>query len=233
MHSFDNRTPACIPFGRDGPSVALLRLARREWNDEAHPVVQLLKRPQSGLGTPDLELVRRARAGDDIAFRALMERYEPTVAGVVIRMLGTGDEADDVGQETFIRFHRSLHRFRGDSTLGTYLTRIAMNLSLNALTRRKRMRHRHVPLDHADAEAIATETPDEGDLERAESAARIGRALDDLSPKHRAVVVLRMMEDRSTAEVSKILGVPQGTVMSRLKRALAKLALLLEPEVIP
>ena len=59
----------------------------------------------------------------------------------------------------------------------------------------------------------------------------IGRALDDLSPKHRAVVVLRMMEDRSTAEVSKILCVPHGTVMSRLKRALSKLESLLEPEV--
>ena len=87
---------------------------------------------------PDDELLLRARAGDDRAFRLLVERYEGRVASVVTAMLGAGDEAEDVGQETFIRFYRSLDRFRGEASLGTYLTRIAINLSRNALRRRRR-----------------------------------------------------------------------------------------------
>ena len=86
--------------------------------------------------TPDLAdaaLIARARAGDGAAFRRLVERSERVVASTGIGMLGPGDDADDVGQETFVQFHRALDRFRGDATLKTYLVRIAMNLSLNAL----------------------------------------------------------------------------------------------------
>ncbi|RMH54101.1 MAG: sigma-70 family RNA polymerase sigma factor, partial [Bacteroidetes bacterium] len=88
----------------------------------------------------DETLVARARQGDEQAFRNLVERYESTVAATVIGMLGAGPEAEDVGQETFIRFYRALHQFRGEAAVGTYLTRIAINLSLNALKRRRRRR---------------------------------------------------------------------------------------------
>ncbi|SVD24097.1 uncharacterized protein METZ01_LOCUS376951, partial [marine metagenome] len=77
----------------------------------------------------DTAFIDRAREGDETAFRVLVERYEPQVAATVVGMLGPGDEADDVGQETFVRFYRALAKFRGDAALGTYLTRIAMNLS--------------------------------------------------------------------------------------------------------
>src|SRR5690242_12920636 len=86
----------------------------------------------------DAELIDRARSGDDRAFGVLVDRYERAVAATVIGMLGPGDDAEDVGQETFIRFHRALGSFRGDSSLKTYLVHIAMNLSLNALQRRRR-----------------------------------------------------------------------------------------------
>src|SRR4051812_20075618 len=78
----------------------------------------------------DHELLQLARDGDERAFRELVERYEPAVASVVVGMLGAGDDADDVGQETFIRFYRALGSFRGEASLKTYLRRIAMNLSL-------------------------------------------------------------------------------------------------------
>ena len=94
----------------------------------------------------DSALIVRARRGDARAFRTIVERYQEAVARTVIGMLGPGDEADDVGQETFIRLHGSLNRFRGDAGLKTYLTKIAMNLSLNALKRRKRQRGRLVSL---------------------------------------------------------------------------------------
>ena len=86
----------------------------------------------------DLELTRRARDGDDHAFRELVDRYESRVAATVVGMLGPGPDAEDVGQETFIRFHAALGRFRGEAALGTYLTRIAINLSLNASKRRQK-----------------------------------------------------------------------------------------------
>jgi hypothetical protein len=86
----------------------------------------------------DSQLIAAARDGDPRAFANLVERYENKIARTVIAMLGDSAEADDVGQETFIRFYRSLDSFREESALGTYLTRIAINLSLNELKRRKR-----------------------------------------------------------------------------------------------
>ncbi len=79
----------------------------------------------------DRSLVDRAQSGDEQAFRILVERYEGAVAATVIGMLGHG--AGDVGQEVFVRFYRSLSRFRGEAAVKTYLTRIAINQSLNAL----------------------------------------------------------------------------------------------------
>ncbi len=175
----------------------------------------------------DDDLLRSARAGDAAAFRTLVERYEPLVAGVVIGMLGPGDDADDVGQETFIRFHGALGSFRGDAALGTYLRRIAMNLSLNALKRRRRARLRLVsrdeegPLPEPAVQAFDLEATERRDVVRA--------AVAGLDDKHRSVVVLRMLEGLSTAETAEVLKIPQGTVMSRLARAMSELERVLAP----
>src|ERR1043165_1196525 len=99
----------------------------------------------------DLTLVARAAGGDEQAFRELVARHESAVARTVTAMLGPGDDADDVGQETFVRFFKALPRFRGDAEVRTYLTRIAMNLACDALTRRKR-RAGWVRLDTSDQE---------------------------------------------------------------------------------
>lgn len=178
-----------------------------------------------GDGASDGELLERARRGEERAFRLLVERHEPAVAAVVIAMLGRGEEAEDVGQETFVRFYRSIDRFRGESALGTYLTRIAINLSLNALKRRNRLAARFLRQD--EARAPATESEDEA--ERRERERLVRDAIARLDPKHRAVVVLRMMEGYSTKETAAILGIREGTVTSRLARAMRKLAKELEP----
>ena len=86
-------------------------------------------------------LVQQAQSGNQSAFASLIKLYEGQIAATVIGMLGNIPEADDIGQETFIRFYKSLGNFRGDSEVGTYLTRIAINLSLNELKRRKRKKH--------------------------------------------------------------------------------------------
>ena len=187
-----------------------------------HPVIL----PSS---PPDSDLLHRARQGDDSAFRELVERYEGIVASVVIAMLGRVDEADDVGQETFIRFHRALNEFREESSVRTYLTRIAVNLSLNALKRRRRFALRFISRDEHDiSSAEPTVAPDPAaDLE--ERRRVVWRAIRMLSPRHQPVVVLRMMQDLSTRETAEALGIPEGTVLSRLARAMRELATTLGP----
>lgn len=173
----------------------------------------------------DEALVDAARDGCEDAFRTLVERYEGRVASVVIRMLGNTPEAEDAGQETFIRFYRGLHGFRGQASVGTYLTRIAINLSLTELKKR-RCRSIFVPftppgrehdapeLDYADPTASA---------EYDDTTDRIQAALNRLKPEFRSVIVLRLMEGYSTKETAEILGLPVGTVLSRLRRSQEKL----------
>ncbi len=181
----------------------------------------------------DEELISRARAGDDTAFRRLVERYEGQVAATVVSMLGAGDEADDVGQETFIRFYRAMDNFRGESRLGTYLTRIAINLSLRAIKRRRTWVRRFVSRDAAAPPVSGPVVDGVGEVESRSRAELVQRAIAGLSPVHRAVVVLRMIDGYSTRETAEMLGVPPGTVMSRLSRALEKLQVALEPLVGP
>lgn len=171
--------------------------------------------------TDDAALVARARKGDDDAFRILVERHQDAVARTVFGMLGAGDEADDVGQETFVRFHQALGSFRGESSVRTYLVRIAMSSALNALRSQRRRDLRFVRDDgalvQAPAPSVSIGTGDDG------QAARIRAALDALSAEHRAVVVLRLLDERSTKETAEILQVPEGTVLSRLSRAVRQL----------
>jgi RNA polymerase sigma-70 factor, ECF subfamily len=178
---------------------------------------------------PDEVLIRRARDGEDSAFRVLVERYQDRVAATVIGMLGSGAEADDVGQETFIRFYKSLANIRGESSLGTYLTRIAINLCFDAVRRRTRRRF-WFRLD-GDEEALPVEliVESSGDVECSERRERVQRAIQALDTKHRAVVVLRMISGYSTRETAQLLQIPEGTVLSRLSRAQEKLRHLLQP----
>ncbi len=173
----------------------------------------------------DEALVDAARNGCEGSFRELVERYEGCVASVAIRMLGNTPDAEDVGQETFIRFYRSLRRFRGQASVGTYLTRIAINLSLNEIRKRRRRsvfvsfnpaggEHDAPELDYADPRASA---------EYDDTADRIQRALNQLKPEFRSVIVLRLLEGYSTKETADMLGLPVGTVLSRLKRSQEKL----------
>lgn len=171
------------------------------------------------------DLVARLKDGDEASFRELIRRYESPVAATVIGILGRGPDVDDIGQETFIQFLRSLPRFRGESTIRTYLTRIAINLSLNELRRRRRF-DRFRAVEPGEGEADLPSAPDRPGAEDARFAVRQG--LDRLEPKYKAVIVLRLVEGFSTRETAKILGLPQGTVLSRLARGQDKLKAVLE-----
>ena len=167
----------------------------------------------------DEALIARIRAGDQRAFRHLVERHEARVATTVTSMLGPTQEAEDVGQETFIRFYRALSSFRGDSSVSTYINRIAINLSLNAIKRRKRFLSRFTQTD----EEVQLPARDTDEIEKNEKKRLIQQALESLDPGFRAVVVLRMIEGYSTKETAEILDLPLGTVLSRLSRAQDKM----------
>jgi RNA polymerase sigma-70 factor (ECF subfamily) len=172
------------------------------------------------------ELVKKAQNGDKNAFKELVKQNEHRVAATVIGMLGNCPEADDVGQETFIRFYQSLGKFRGESSVGTYLTRIAINLSLNELKRRKR-RDTHF---FSRGEEKMVNAPDKNNRKNKIELKEIVRmGIERLDPKYRAVVVLRLIEGYSTKETAQILCLPVGTVLSRLARAQQKLKKILTP----
>lgn len=170
-------------------------------------------------------LVEQARKGDHSAFKALVERYQNQVAATVNGMLGQTPEAEDIGQETFIKFYKSLTRFRGDSSVGTYITRIAINLSLNELRRRKRSKIHQFSGDNG-IETIPDKNPRE---KRSDIKKVVHNALQKLDPKFRSVIVLRLIDGYSTEETASILGLPVGTVLSRLARAQMKLKKTLTP----
>ncbi len=174
----------------------------------------------------DQVLITNTRNGDKDAFKELVLKYESQVAATVIGMMGSGPEAEDIGQEVFIRFYRSLGRFRGDSALGTYLTRIAINLCINEIRKRQRRRKFYA---YAETNPIE-EVPDKRDPGREREAAEmVRRGLRQVPAKYRAVIVLRLIDGYTTEETARILELPLGTVLSRLARGQQKLREILRP----
>jgi RNA polymerase sigma-70 factor (ECF subfamily) len=173
-------------------------------------------------------LIKAAQEGDYQAFHELVKKYESRVASTVFGMLGRCPEAEDVGQETFIRFYKGLRRFRGDSSVATYLTRIAINLSLNELKRRKRRSLFFSPESY-EAQIASGDGNDPVSYDTKEA---IQHALQRLDPKFRTVLVLRLIDGYSTEETAQLLNIPVGTVLSRLSRAQMKMKNILSDDEI-
>ena len=178
----------------------------------------------------DLELVAQARGGDADAFRKLFNRYHRRVYSLALGMLRNPDDALDVVQDAFLKAHRHLDRFAGQSSFYTWLYRIVMNLSIDHLRKQKRARH----VDYEDA--LGNQASDEqvGDaallpsilghnpgksLMRKEIRDHLGQALDKLSDNHRAVLLMREIEGLSYEEMAQVMECSKGTIMSRLFHA--------------
>jgi len=177
----------------------------------------------------DRTLVKAAQAGDAKAFRALVERYQRRVVQLALAMTKDADEAMDIAQETFVRVHRYLPSFKGDSSFFTWTYRIAMNLCLDAQRRKGRLERVDVEQgDEAEIEAAmdppsaALAGPQRQAL-NAELRDRIEEALASLSDNHRAILLLREVEGLSYEDLAKVLGIRKGTVMSRLFHARLKM----------
>jgi RNA polymerase sigma-70 factor, ECF subfamily len=177
----------------------------------------------------DRTLVRAAQKGDQNAFRQLVERYQRRVHQLALGMMKDPDDAMDIAQETFVRVHRYLPSFKGDSSFFTWTYRIATNLCLDA--QRKKGRVIRVDSEDSDeAEIEAAMDPPSAALAGPQRAAlneelrgKLEEALQDLSENHRAILLLRELEGLSYDELAKVLGIRKGTVMSRLFHARLKM----------
>ena len=175
--------------------------------------------------------MKAAALGDGLAFRKLVERYQRRVYQLALGMVKDADEAMDIAQETFVRVHRYLPSFKGDSSFFTWTYRIATNLCLDST--RKRSRTERLSLqadDEHDAELEAAMDPPSAALAGPQRAAlndelreKLDDALATLSENHRAILILREVEGLSYEELSKVLGIRKGTVMSRLFHARLKM----------
>lgn len=141
-------------------------------------------------------------------------------------MIGSGPEAEDIGQETFVRFYQALKGFLGESSVGTYLTRIAINLCLNEIKRRGRLRK---IFSSNGSERMDTLHANPGTERQHEACRLVRQGLQYLAPKFRSVIVLRLIDGYSTRETAKILRLSQGTVLSRLARGQQRLREILIP----
>jgi RNA polymerase sigma-70 factor, ECF subfamily len=166
----------------------------------------------------EARLIALVLAGDRRAGRVLYDSHVARVHRVTYRLTGDDTLAQECTQEAFVRAFARLDRFRGDSALGTWLTRIAVTVSLNAIRKRKRHRERDVTLDDVATLRAAEPSGMEPDLRE-----RVARAIDDLPEMYRTTVVLHDIEGYTHAEIASMLGVPEGTSKTRLFVARRKL----------
>jgi RNA polymerase sigma-70 factor (ECF subfamily) len=181
----------------------------------------------------DVQDVNLARAGDEGAFRRLVERHSRLVFQVAYRMTGSEPDAEDVVQETFLKAYRELKRFEARSTFGTWLHRIAVNCAYDLL--RKRPRQKADPLETGDGqgpalalEADAVTRPDRLAFS-AEVDRRVQAAMNDLTPAERSAFVLRHLEGRSIDEIGTMLGLQVSATKHSIFRAVQKMRRALTP----
>ncbi len=174
----------------------------------------------------DDELVRASLSGDKLAFSEIVNRYRKMVVRLVKGMLEDSVYAEDIGQEVFVKLYNALPGFRGEAKLSTYIQKIAVNLTLNEIKRRKRFFSTFART--GDDEMYEYEFVDSSNEEKREAKELVDKALKSLDPKFRVVVVMRMLQGYSTKETAEILDLPIGTVLSRLSRAQKQLKDILE-----
>jgi RNA polymerase sigma-70 factor (ECF subfamily) len=179
------------------------------------------------VATGETALIERCRSGDPEAFARLVELHQGMVFNLSARLLGDLEEARDLSQEVFLQVYKSLAGFRGTSSLKTWIYRIVVNQCRN---RRRFWRRRRrdssfpiedlKPAEEMEVEACSDASPSPlAALERAERAHGVQQALLRLSFEHRAILLLREVEELPCAEIGAALGLAEGTVKSRLSRA--------------
>jgi RNA polymerase sigma-70 factor (ECF subfamily) len=171
--------------------------------------------------TADLELAARCRSGDADAFEELYRQHARRLFGLVFRMLGSAEDAEDLLQEVFLQAHRKLAGFRGESSLGTWLYRLTMNQCLDHLRgRQAKMSRSTESIDAEDAIEPAGHTPA---VPTAVSRLDLERAIATLPAGCKAAFLLHDVEGFEHREIARILGVSEGTSKSQVHKARMKL----------
>jgi RNA polymerase sigma-70 factor, ECF subfamily len=180
----------------------------------------------------DHRLIAECLNGQTAAFGELVRRHQDRLYNTVYRLVGSAEDAQDVVQEAFLHAYQSLDRFKGDSRFFTWLYRIAVNSAISLKRKRRVVVSIHTG---REGQGGGSEPPDPSSfsqpgqsLERAEEERRIQAALSRMSPEHRAVLILKDLEDQKYEDMAAILQVPIGTIRSRLHRARLELRELLE-----
>ena len=189
-------------------------------------------------GDADAELVDRARAGSEAAFQKLVEKYQRKLLAMALAMVKDGDDARDVVQDAFLKAYKNLASFQGQSAFYTWLYRIAMNLCID------RARHKaRVGKVEFDEAVDRDEAGDSGisprrigfdparALQDREIRERLNDAMAQLSPTHRAVLLLREVDGLAYKEIAEVMECSEGTVMSRLFHARKRMQEMLRPLV--
>ncbi|MDG1482975.1 MAG: sigma-70 family RNA polymerase sigma factor [Myxococcota bacterium] len=184
----------------------------------------------SGRGTPeDHELVRASIEGDGMAYRCLVERYQGRIYAVIYGMVRNREDARELSQDAFVKAYKNLSRFRLESSFYTWLCRISMNVAIDHLRRQKLRRTEEFDEGIASRESAGVislahhrEDP-RRNLERKQMRERILEEIEKLPDDQRQVLVLREIDGLSYKEISSIIDIPEGTVMSRLYYARKKL----------
>jgi RNA polymerase sigma-70 factor (ECF subfamily) len=175
----------------------------------------------------DEQLVKKCLQGDSQAFEELAIKYQNKIYALSYRYMGNEEDAYDMAQEAFIKAYRSLRSFKGDSSFGTWMYRIATNVCLDELRRRKR---RIIPLsldeplatrDGDEVEKEIADTSPTADIiyEQKELSQYIQQVLDEMKPDHKSTIILRDIMDLTYDEIAQVLNCSIGTVKSRLSRA--------------
>lgn len=220
--------------------------ARGEWctNDERMASVERdMDKAGSGGQTAaplsDHELAAAAAAGDEAAFGELMDRYRSPITNFLYRFLNDYEEAVDLAQETFVRLYFALDRYHAGYAFSTYLYRIASNLAISELRKRKRRRLFSLTgLFSDDASDTAEYQPADGRklqdarFDEDERSAAIGKAIATLPEKYRVPIILRDIEEMSYDEISQVLEIELGTTKSRINRARGMLREKLDKEIL-
>ncbi len=180
----------------------------------------------AGQAPDDRDLLEQCRQGDMTAFSLLVEKYQDRLFNTTYRLCGNYQDACELTQETFLRALKGIAGFRGDAKFYTWLFRIALNLTRSHRRRAGRRRWRSLDQPDGTLELASqasrlggNDCPDPAErAEQAERNAKVGAALDQLAQQHRTVIVLRDVEGLNYEQIAQIVGVPVGTVKSRVHR---------------
>jgi RNA polymerase sigma-70 factor (ECF subfamily) len=182
--------------------------------------------------TTDHRLLEASRAGDEAAFAELVQRYRHPITNYIYRLTNDYDLAVDLAQETFLRVYGALARYHTNFAFSTYIYRIATNLAISELRRRKRRRFISLTAffqpngdngDGADFDLTDDRPLPDAKLVASERQRAIARAIASLPEKYRVPLILRDIEERNYEEIAQILHLSEGTVKSRISRARALL----------